>query len=438
MIGAIDNRLVVVGAGPMGLAAAYFAAKAGRAVTVLEADDRVGGMAAHFDFGGLSIERFYHFCCLSDHDTLALMEEVGLGGAMRWVRTTMGYYAGGALHPWGDPVSLLKFPEMTLAEKFRYGVQAFASTKRSDWRKLDTMSARDWFVGWCGERLYERMWKPLLALKFYEYADEVSAAWMWQRIKRLGNSRKSLFEERLGYIEGGSEALMSALARAIEAMGGVIRLKTPARRFLIENDAVRGVETTAGERIEAPAVISTAPTPVVIDLLAGQPEALIAPYRRIRNIGVVCVMLKLKRSASSHFWVNIAAEGVEIPGIVEFSNLRPLAHPVIYVPFYMPQTNAKFGRPDADFIAEALSAVRLVNPTLRESDVLGAHVGRLRYAQPICDVGFAAKIPAAQTPISGLQIADTCFYYPEDRGVSESIRFARKLVDHLSTRNVNQ
>ena len=28
-----------------------------------------------------------------------------------------------------------------------------------------------------------------------------------------------------------------------------------------------------------------------------------------------------------------------------------------------------------------------------------------------------------QTPIVGLQIADTCFYYPEDRGIAESVRY---------------
>jgi hypothetical protein len=43
-------------------------------------------------------------------------------------------------------------------------------------------------------------------------------------------------------------------------------------------------------------------------------------------------------------------------------------------------------------------------------------------------VGFSALIPPAQTPIKGLQIADTCFYYPEDRGVSESIKFARGMA----------
>ena len=166
-------------------------------------------------------------------------------------------------------------------------------------------------------------------------------------------------------------------------------------------------------------------------MLGKTDAALAEPYERIRNIGVVCVMLKLKRSVSPHFWVNIADPSVEIPGIVEFSNLRPLPEPVVYVPFYMPQTNPKFGRDDGAFLAEALAAIRLVNPSITESDVIATHVGRLRCAQPICEVGFASLIPPVQTPVSGLQIADTCFYYPEDRGVSESIKFARRMVDHL-------
>ncbi|MEM6539120.1 MAG: hypothetical protein AAF668_15495 [Pseudomonadota bacterium] len=120
-----------------------------------------------------------------------------------------------------------------------------------------------------------------------------------------------------------------------------------------------------------------------------------------------------------------------MPGIVEFSNLRPLEQTVVYVPFYMPVSNDKFGQSDAEFVAESLGAVQLVNPSINADNIVGTHVGRLRYAQPICDVGFAKKIPDPQTPVKGLQIADTCFYYPEDRGVSESIKFAKRMVENL-------
>jgi protoporphyrinogen oxidase len=62
----------------MGLAAAFHAVKAGHAVEVVEAAPEPGGMAAHFDLAGLSIERFYHFVCKSDTPTMDLLDELGI------------------------------------------------------------------------------------------------------------------------------------------------------------------------------------------------------------------------------------------------------------------------------------------------------------------------------------------------------------------------
>ena len=426
---ALDKSLIVVGAGPMGLAAAYFAGKAGWKVEVVEAGPKGGGMAAHFDFDGLSLERFYHFCCRSDVDTSALLAELGLP-PIRWVRTRMGFFVDGKLYPWGDPVALLRFPLMSFVEKVRYGLQAYLSTKRSDWRRLDRVSAADWFRAWCGTRVYDKLWRPLFELKFYEHTETISAAWIWQRIKRLGRSRRSLMQEELGYIEGGSEALVTALVAAIQRQGGQVHLSTPARRFLIENDQVRGVETADGREVRATQVISTIAMPYVTAMLDDRPD-LQAAYAGFENIGVVCVIHHLARSVSRNFWVNISDPQIGIPGFVEFSNLRPLDRTIVYVPYYMPWSNPAFQRPDEAFIAESFGHLRRVNPQLQDSDRIASHVGRLKHAQPVCEVGFGDRVPNPQTSVAGLQIADTSFYYPEDRGVSESIAYARRMVADL-------
>ena len=209
------GHVAVVGAGAMGLAAAYHAAKAGHLVEVLEAGPEPGGMAAHFDFDGLSIERFYHFVCKADAPTFALLDELGLGDRMRWRKTSMGYFIDGKLQAWGDPVALLKFPAVSLLARLRYGLLAFVSTRRERWDALENQSAREWITRWGGAEVYDRLWKPLLELKFHEYSDNVSAAWIWTRVKRIGRSRKSLFQEELGYIEGGSQTLVDALVAGI-------------------------------------------------------------------------------------------------------------------------------------------------------------------------------------------------------------------------------
>ena len=56
-----------------------------------------------------------------------------------------------------------------------------------------------------------QLWRPLFDFKFYEFADNISAAWMWTRMRRVGRSRKSMMQEELGYIEGGSKTLVDAL-----------------------------------------------------------------------------------------------------------------------------------------------------------------------------------------------------------------------------------
>ena len=425
------SRVVVVGAGAMGLAAAYHALKRGHQVTVLEATSEPGGMAAHFDLGGLSIERYYHFVCKADESIFDLLAELGLGDKMRWVPTSMGYFLDGRLYPWGDPVSLLKFPKLSLNEKLRYGAMMFFSTKRSDWQNLEKVSATDWITHWCGAAVYQKMWAPLFRLKFFEYADNISAAWIWTRFKRVGTSRKSLLQEELGYIEGGSETLVNALVRAIEEKGGALRLGMPATRIETGSGRVTGV-TAGGEFFAADAVVSTMPMPYVSRIVPDLPAEERARYDAIANIGVVCVVFRLKRAVTPHFWVNISDSRFEIPGIVEFSNLRPTGDAVVYIPYYMPVTHPKFARDDAFFRAEGFRYLNLINPALREGDVIASYVGRLRHAQPICPPGFAAMLPPVETSIRGLQIADTCFYYPEDRGISESVRFGKLMAERIS------
>ncbi|HUO12824.1 MAG TPA: NAD(P)/FAD-dependent oxidoreductase [Caulobacteraceae bacterium] len=424
------TKTVIIGAGAMGLAAAHHALKLGHEVDLVEADRQAGGMAAHFDFDGLSIERFYHFVCKPDAPTFALMQELGIGHLMRWRPTSMAYFAKGRLHRWGDPISLLASPLLNPIEKLRYGLQAFAASRRRGFDDLENVSARDWIERGAGRGVYAKVWRPLMDLKFYQYADDISAAWIATRIRRVGASRRSIFQEELGYIEGGSQTLVDALAASIERQGGRIHLGTPVERIESAAGRVLGV-SAGGRRFDAEAVVCTVPTPYVARLAPDLPTR--DAYDAIRNIGVVCVLHKLRRSVSPHFWVNIVEPGIEIPGIIEFSNLRPTSDTVVYVPYYMPLDQPKWGWSDQQFIDQSFNYLQRINPALTRADLLASKVGRLRHAQPVCEPGFAAKLPPIRTAIAGLQIADTCFYYPEDRGISESVRLGREMALAIGT-----
>jgi len=420
-------RVVVIGAGAMGLAAAWQAVKLGHSVDLIEADSVPGGMAAHFDFSGLSIERFYHFVCKTDEPTFALMNELSIGDKMRWRDTSMAYRIGGALHKWGEPFALLRFPHLTLVEKFRTGLQMFLATKAKDFNEIENLTSRQWIERGSGASVYAKLWKRLQELKFYEYADRVSASWIATRVRRIGRSRKNIFQEQLGYIEDGSQTLVDALVRDFTQLGGRLHLSTPAEQVLARDGAVTGVRA-GGREFPADAVIATVPTPLVSALVPDLPEADKARYDAIKNIGVVCLLFKLKRSVTPHFWVNIVEPDIEIPGIIEFSNLRPLPQTVVYVPYYMPVTQPKWSQPDEAFLKEAFGYIRKINPDIAETDLIDARAGRLCHAQPVCEPNFYEMIPPIQTAIAGLQVADTCYYYPEDRGIAESVRLGRSMA----------
>ena len=424
------ERIAVLGAGPMGLAVAYQLARDGHQPVVFEADDRVGGMTAAFDFSGLTIERYYHFHCISDHDFLTMLDELNLTDQMHWVETKMGYWYQGVLQPWGNPIALLKFRGLSLVAKFRYGLHAFLSTKRKDWKPLDHVEAIGWIKRWVGNEAYEVLWRRLFDFKFYDYTNNLSAAWIWSRIRRIGNSRYSLFREKLGYLEGGSETLLRAMQDDIEAHGGKIHLKSPASQVVIKKGRVRGVEVSG--KVEAfDKVISTIPLPYVPRLMPGLPDDILRRFQAVNNIAVVCVIAKLRKRLTGNFWLNTNDPEMDIPGLVEYTNLRPLEQHIVYVPFYMPGEHPKFSEPDQAFLDKVRRYLKKINPALQDEDFVDLRASRYRYAQPICDPGYLDKLPPVSLPVKGLWVADTSYYYPEDRGISESIGFGRKLAKQV-------
>jgi len=427
------ERIAVLGAGPMGLAVAYQLARDGYEPVIFEADDRIGGMTAAFDFSGTSIERYYHFHCTSDQAFLDILKELGLSNQLHWTYTKMGFWFGNQLQDWGNPIALLKFKGLGLIAKIRYGVHAFLSVRRNDWHSLDHKDAVTWVKKWVGPEAYDALWRLLFEYKFYEYTHNLSAAWIWSRIRRLGRSRYDLFREKLGYLDGGSDTLLRAMQRDIEKHGGMIRLSTPVQKVRIENGSIQGVELK--DRFESfDKVISTIPLPYVPKLITDLPPTILHKVIAKKNIAVACVIVKMRKALTDYFWLNTNDPEMDIPGLVEYSNLRPMGEEhIAYVPFYLPGEHPKFAESDEVFRSKVKAYFKKINPSLLDADFIDMRVSRYRYAQPICEPGYLDSLPPLQLPIQGLWLADTSYYYPEDRGISESISFGRKMAKAATT-----
>jgi protoporphyrinogen oxidase len=356
---------------------------------------------------------------------------------IRWIETKMGYWYRSEIQDWGTPFALLRFKGLGIISKFRYGLHAFVSVRRNQWNSLDRRDAASWIQQWVGEHAFNVLWKNLFDFKFYSQSDNVSAAWIWSRIRRLGRSRYSVFREKLGYLEGGSSSVLNAMAKTIEEKGGKIFLNTAATEVEVTGSSIRKVSSARGDE-DFDVVVSTVPLPLVPKIMPKLPSDISNQIGQIENIAVVCVIVKLKKSLSQNFWVNTNDERMDIPGLVEYSNLRPLDDHIVYVPFYLPRDHTSFQDSDETFVLKVRNYIKMMNAEIEDKDFLATSVSRYQYAQPICSPGFAEKLPPIRLPINGLWVADTSYYYPEDRGLSESFslgrKIAREVVEELSTR----
>ena len=421
------SKVAVLGAGPMGLAVAYQLVLDGHQPIVFEADDRVGGMAASFDFNGLSIERYYHFHCTSDNAFLQILDELDLSSKMHWVETKMGYWYFGIVQAWGNPIALLKFRGLSFISKLRYGLHAFFSTKRNNWKPLDSLDAVTWIKRWVGAEAYEVLWDRLFRYKFYHYTNNLSAAWIWSRVRTIGKSRYSLFREKLGYLEGGSKTLLHTMELYIEQHGGEVRLNSRISHVKMNASCVEGVYAD-GDFEVFDKVISTIPLTYIPKIMPDLPIDILNKFANVNNIAVVCVIVKLNQAVTENFWLNINDENMDIPGLVEYSNLVPLDEHIVYVPFYMPGEHDKYTDSDDVFMDKVIRYLITINPKLNDESFIDIKVNRYRYAQPICPPNFLQFLPPIELPIKGLFAADTSYYYPEDRRLSESVKLGREIA----------
>ncbi|MBZ0308096.1 MAG: FAD-dependent oxidoreductase, partial [Anaerolineae bacterium] len=170
---------IVIGGGLAGLAAAYDLSRTGEKVTVLESAARFGGLASTIPIEGIHIERFYHFICRADHDLMQLIDELKLNSHLHWEISLTQFFYNGYLYQFSRPHHLLTFKPVPPLQRLRFGLHVLASRLRKNWNELDKIPARSWLMDKVGKEAYYVIWHPLLGVKFGDYHDKISAAWIW-------------------------------------------------------------------------------------------------------------------------------------------------------------------------------------------------------------------------------------------------------------------
>ena len=421
------RRAVVIGGGPAGLKAAHTLCKAGLDVTVLESGPILGGLAGSFDVQGVRIEKYYHFICRGDDDLVDTLRELGLSHKLHWKSSRMAYFVDGRLYPFLTPLELMRFAPLSLADRVRAGI-AVKRAQRMREADLAPLKAIPWLRRMFGDHAYHVIWEPLMRFKFAEHADEISAAWIWARMVRLSRSRTSAWREELGYVEGGSQTVLDALGRDLEARGARVVCNAAVEQIVMQGGRAVGVRVD-GERVPADVVISTVTIPRFRALAAELPADYLDRLARIPTIGIFCLFLRLREPVTPFFWVNTHDPRVPFAGMIEYTNLNPVPElggdRILYVPQYLSPDDPRYAQEDAEVFRSYTDALALLHPAFDRAWVKFHAVFRDRFAQPICLTDYRETTPRHATPAPNLFLTDSCQLHPHDRSISGSFGLGR-------------
>lgn len=426
------TNVTIIGGGFTGLMSAYELAKKGISVTVLEATAEIGGLAGAFDVGDVKLDRFYHHWFTNDTEVMNLIQELGLNDQIITQPTNTGIYYSNNFYKLSTPWDLLNFQPLKFIDRIRLGLLTLRARKVKDWKVLEKKTAREWLIELGGKNVYEVVWEPLLKGKFGPYAEKVSAVWFWNKLKLRGGSRGKSGEERLAYFKGGFIALANALADRIQALGGEIKVNTPA----IDISFIDGLwhTTTLQEKIVSHYVIATIALPLVSDMIKNwASKEYIQSLNRIQYIGNICLVLELNRSLSQTYWLNVNDSSFPFVGLIEHTNFEKTdtygGHHIVYLSKYLPYTDRLYAMQSQEFLDFSLPFLKKMFPTFDRNWILKAHLWKDRWSQPVVEKDYSLLIPNHITPYKGFYLTSMAQIYPEDRGTNYAIREGKKISD---------
>src|SRR5258707_536075 len=280
-------KIAIIGAGPAGLAAAYDLTKAGHQVTIFEAADRVGGLAAGFRDEGWEreLEKYYHHWFQSDHAILSLIADMGLSDQVLFPRPKTSMWSRGKAYLFDNPLSMLLFPNLPWLPKIRFGLVGLYLRLTKNWQPMEKYTAEEWLIKYMGKAAYDALWKPMLIGKFGELYRDVTMAWFWARIYTR--------TVRLGTFTGGFQRFLDLLAERVQAQGATMCLDTPVQSIRREGKVMQ--VTASGETVAYDAVISTSSPAVTLKLVPDLSGEYAEKLRALRSMGAVVMILALKQ-----------------------------------------------------------------------------------------------------------------------------------------------
>ena len=410
------NRVVIMGAGPAGLTAAYELHRLGVPATVVERDDRyVGGIARTVEHRGFRFDIGGHRFFSKNQEIEDLWTEILGEDMLTCQRLSRIYYRGRYFDYPLKAANALR--NLGLAETLRC-LGSYAKARLHP--VPEPRSLEDWVSNQFGRRLFEIFFKSYTEKVWGMSTSELSADWAAQRIKGLDLGQavkgallprrrpaqrsaviKTLID-RFRYPRLGPGQMWERVAEILAESGRPVLMGETVERIVHAGGRVRHVVTRspagAARELAGEAFVSSLPVRSLIGRLDPPPPAVVrqaADSLRYRDFLTVALMVDRKEVFPDN-WIYIHDPGVKVGRIQNFKNWSPAMVPdpdqtCLGLEYFCFEGDGLWSASDADLIQLARRELEQLG-ICRSQEVFDGAVVRQQKAYPVYDDTYQASL----------------------------------------------
>jgi protoporphyrinogen oxidase len=456
------GHVVILGAGPAGLAAAHELTLNGAKVTVLERNDYVGGLCRTVKYKGYKFDLGGHRWFTKNEDLNTWFRRL-MGDEIVMVDRISRIYYGGKyfFYPirFGDilrktgPFTIL---HAGLAFLWALLVQSAATRPPANMKEA--------YVAQFGSKLYDMFFRRYSEKVWGRPCEELSSDWVSQRSKGLsiwtlvrdalvGNKEQvtSLIDNFM-YPRDGYVRIPERMAEDIEARGNEVLRGAGVTRLVYHgaNDIEVFYRSDGEERsVRASAVLSTLPLGLLVQMLTpacGKDVAEAARGLVFRDLITVNVIFR-RQQVSSDTWLYVQDEDVLFGRLHEPKNWSKAMVPdgertSLVLECFCTRGDALWNMSDEQIVQRCVRDLVDKLKFVRDEEFEDAAVVRTTHAYPVYDLQYATKIDLIKAFLAGFEglhivgRGGTFRYNNADHSIEMGLLLGRKLlgyeVDHLA------
>jgi len=408
--------VLVIGAGPAGLACASTLVDHDVRPTVLEASHHVGGMARSTELWGHTVDLGPHRFFSSDPVVVAFWHRHIAGDHVMVRRTTRILYDG---RLFDYPLKVGNALANLGPGRAAAAVMSYLAARLRRPKDLETLEA--WITDRFGRVLFETFFRTYTEKLWGVRCTDLDADWAAQRIQGLtlwgairsaltrnrGNSLKTLVDE-FAYPRSGNSLFYERMRSHVEAKGGAVRTGSPVSRVLTAAGRVTGVALADGTTMDAEHVVSSMPLTLLLKGLDGVPEEVAQAADRLRFRNTILVYLRVEDpDLFPDQWLYVHDQSVLHGRITNFRNWSPdlMANDdesVLCLEFWCFDEDPIWSEDDASLVERARHELARTG-LARAEDIRDGAVIRVPRCYPVYEHGYQEPLRTVTDWLDGIE-----------------------------------